>query len=156
MKLRSLTPDDYEPILSVVDSWWGRPIAGSLPRLFFDHFHSTSFVAATPTLPLAGFLVGFLSPSVPTDAYIHFVGVGPSLRGCGLGRTLYSAFFSLAACAGRTRVTAITSVVNSGSIAFHQAMGFSVSPPRIGYDGPGKDMVKFTRPLSGGEGGVTG
>jgi predicted GNAT superfamily acetyltransferase len=69
------------------------------------------------------------------------------MRGGGLGRTLYAAFFALAASAGRTQVTAITSVVNSGSIAFHRAMGFSVSPPRIGYGGPGKDMVKFTRGL---------
>ena len=50
MKLRTLAPDDYEPIVSVVDSWWGRPIAGSLPRLFFDHFHTTSFVASSESL----------------------------------------------------------------------------------------------------------
>jgi ribosomal protein S18 acetylase RimI-like enzyme len=147
MKLRSLTPADYEPIVAVLDSWWGRPIAGSLPRLFFDHFHSTSFVASSSSVPLAGFLVGFLSPSVLSDAYIHFVGVSPSVRGAGVGRMLYSAFFSLAGSSGRTRVSAITSVVNAGSIAFHRAMAFSVSDPYAGYDGPGKDMVKFTRPL---------
>jgi ribosomal protein S18 acetylase RimI-like enzyme len=148
MKLRPLTPDDYEPILSVVDEWWGRPIAASLPRLFFDHFHTTSFIASAENIPLAGFLVGFLSPSLPTDAYIHFVGVSPEARGAGTGRLLYDAFFALAQADGRTRVTAITSVVNAGSIAFHQAMGFSVSDPRIAYDGPGKDMVKFSRPLT--------
>jgi len=147
MKLRALTPDDYEPIVSVVDDWWGRPIAGSLPRLFFDHFFTSSFVASSPLLPLAGFLVGFLSPSVPSDAYIHFVGVAPDFRGAGVGRSLYSAFFDLAASGGRTRVCAITSVVNSGSIAFHRRMGFAVSDPQVAYDGPGKDMVKFTRSL---------
>lgn len=149
MKLRSLTPDDYEPILSVVDAWWGRPIAGSLPRLFFDHFHTTSFVASTDAVPLAGFLVGFLSPSVITDAYIHFVGVSPDARGEGVGRRLYEAFFDLAAADGRTRVTAITATVNERSIAFHRAMGFAVSEPIVAYDGPGKDMVKFSRALSG-------
>jgi ribosomal protein S18 acetylase RimI-like enzyme len=147
VKLRTLAPSDYSPIISIVDDWWGRPISSSLSRLFFDHFFATSFVASLPSEPLAGFLVGFLSPSVPTDAYIHFVGVSPSARGSGVGRSLYSAFFELASSAGRTRVSAITSVVNSGSIAFHKRMGFSVSEPFAGYDGPGKDMVKFTRPL---------
>ena len=147
MKLRTLNPADYSAIVSLVDTWWGRPIASSLPRLFFDHFYATSFVASLASEPLAGFLVGFLSPSEPADAYIHFVGVSPSARGCGVGRSLYSAFFSLASDAGRTRVCAITSVVNSGSIAFHRRMGFAVSDPILGYDGPGKDMVKFTRPL---------
>lgn len=147
MNLRTLAPSDYEPVVSVVDEWWGRPISGALPRLFFDHFYATSFVASSADLPLAGFLVGFFSPSVPADAYIHFVGVSPAARGTGLGRTLYEAFFALATADGRTHVSAITSVVNSGSIAFHRAMGFSVSAPRPDYDGPGKDMVKFTRPL---------
>jgi ribosomal protein S18 acetylase RimI-like enzyme len=147
MNLRTLAPSDYEPVVSVVDEWWGRPVSGALPRLFFDHFYATSFLATSPDSALAGFLVGFLSPSVPSDAYIHFVGVSPAVRGSGLGRTLYEAFFALAASDGRTRVSAITAVVNSGSIAFHRALGFSVSPPRPSYDGPGKDMVKFTRPL---------
>jgi ribosomal protein S18 acetylase RimI-like enzyme len=149
MKMRTLAPSDYSPILSVVDSWWGRPVSSSLPRLFFDHFYATSLVASLPDEPLAGFLIGFLSPSVPTDAYIHFVGVSPSARGTGIGRSLYAAFFSLADAQGRSQVSAITSVVNSGSIAFHRRLGFSVSDPIAGYDGPGKDMVKFTRPLRG-------
>jgi ribosomal protein S18 acetylase RimI-like enzyme len=147
MNLRTLTPSDYDPIVSVVDEWWGRPIAGSLPRLFFDHFFASSLVAATPSSPLAGFLVGVLSPSVPTGAYIHFVGVAPSARGAGVGRALYDSFFGLAVADGRTRVSCITSPANSGSIAFHQRMGFAVGGPYAGYDGPGKDMIKFTRSL---------
>lgn len=148
MKLRTLTPGDYEPIVSIVDTWWGRPIAGSLPRLFFDHFHATSFVASIDETPLAGFLVGFLSPSILDEAYIHFVGVSPQARGTGVGRFLYESFFALAQAEKRTRVTAITSVVNAGSIAFHRAMGFAVSAPKTAYNGPGTDMVKFTRPLA--------
>ncbi len=38
MELRTATPADYDRIIGVVDDWWGRPIAGSLPRLFLDHF----------------------------------------------------------------------------------------------------------------------
>jgi len=35
-------PADYDAIASRVDQWWGRPVLGSLPRLFFDLFHRTS------------------------------------------------------------------------------------------------------------------
>jgi hypothetical protein len=31
--------------VAIVNDWWGRPIAGSLPRLFLDHFNRTSLVA---------------------------------------------------------------------------------------------------------------
>ncbi|MEV0273161.1 GNAT family N-acetyltransferase [Hamadaea sp. NPDC050747] len=146
MEIRAARPEDYDPIIAVVDEWWGRPIAASLPRLFFDHFHRTSLVA-TADGTLAGFLVGILSPSSAEDAYIHFVGVAPTARGTGVGRVLYERFFDLARADGRTRVGAITAPVNAGSIAFHQRMGFAVRGPVVGYDGPGKDMMVFSRAL---------
>ncbi|MFC4910109.1 GNAT family N-acetyltransferase [Actinomadura gamaensis] len=129
-----------------MDDWWGRPIAAVLPRLFLDHFHRTSLVAEDGD-GLAGFVIGFLSPSEPDDAYIHFVGVAPRLRGGGLARSLYRRFFELAASEGRTRVKAITSPANRGSIAFHTALGFAVAGPVPDYDGPGVDRVVFERPL---------
>ncbi|WP_290862239.1 GNAT family N-acetyltransferase [Hamadaea sp.] len=147
MEIRPARPEDYDSVVAVVDDWWGRPIAGVLPRLFFDHFHRTSLIA-TMDGTLAGFLVGILSPSEPAEAYIHFVGVAPAARGTGLGRVLYERFFDLARADGRTRIGAITSPVNAGSIAFHQRMGFAVRGPVEAYDGPGKDMMVFSRPLS--------
>ena len=59
-------------------------------------------------------------------AYIHFVGVAPDTRGKGYGRTLYLHFFDRATALGCTEVHCITSPVNTGSIAFHQRMGFSI------------------------------
>jgi L-amino acid N-acyltransferase YncA len=44
-------------------------------------------------------------------------------------------------------VGAITAPVNLGSIAFHRSMGFTASGPVPAYDGPGKDMIVFDRPL---------
>jgi ribosomal protein S18 acetylase RimI-like enzyme len=145
--LSAAEPTDYDEIISVVDAWWGRPIAGSLPRLFLDHFHRTSLVARDPGGALAGFLIGLPSPSLAGRAYIHFVGVAPVVRGSGLGRLLYERFFTLAREAGCARVGAITAPVNTGSIAFHRSMGFTVTGPVAGYDGPGKDMIVFDRPL---------
>jgi ribosomal protein S18 acetylase RimI-like enzyme len=145
--LRTATPADYDRIAAVLDDWWGRPVRHLLPRLFLDHFHATSTVAEAGD-DLAGFLVGFLSPSRPDAAYIHFVGVHPAHRRGGLARVLYKRFFALAAADGRTVVRAVTSPVNARSIAFHTALGFTASDPLPGYDGPGDVKVRFERPLT--------
>jgi len=146
VRLRTARPEDYPALVAVVDDWWGRPVQGILPRLFLDHFHATSVVAERDA-GLAGFLVGFPSPSLADAAYIHFVGVHPDLRGGGLARRLYTWFFDLARDDGRSVVRAITSPQNHGSIAFHTAMGFTVTGPVPDYDGPGTDRVVFQRPL---------
>ena len=149
---RAACPDDYDAIIAVVDSWWGRPIGGALQRLFLEHFADTSLVAelsgSSDGPPrMVGFLIGFLSPRLEEEAYIHFVGVDPDERGTGLGRALYEEFFEAMRRHGRTVVHAVTSPVNLGSIAFHRAMGFEVSGPVDGYDGPGADRVVFVRRL---------
>jgi hypothetical protein len=65
---------DYQPIIRVADYCWGGcPVAVLLQRLFFVHFRSTSF-AVEENGTIQGFLVGFLSQTTPTQAYIHFVG----------------------------------------------------------------------------------
>jgi len=145
--VRAARPDDYDWIIAVVDDWWGRPIAGNLSRLFLDHFWSTSEVVEDDGR-LVAFLVGFVSPSQPHVAYIHFVGVHPAHRGGGTARELYHRFFQTAATAGSTEVHAVTGSVNTASIAFHRRMGFTASDPIDGYDGPGTSLVTFTRPVS--------
>jgi GNAT superfamily N-acetyltransferase len=63
-----------------------------LPKLFFAHFGNTSFIAELDGNPI-GFLIGFLSPVVAEEAYIHFVGVHPDHRKRGVARGLYEQFF---------------------------------------------------------------
>jgi ribosomal protein S18 acetylase RimI-like enzyme len=157
-RIRHLSPADYQVVISVIDHWWGgRPMAGMLPRLFFEHFTDTSF-AAERDGRLAGFLAGFISQSHSGEAYIHFVGVDPAQRGRGLGRLLYEAFFRAAQARGCTLVRAVTSPANHGSVAFHQRMGFQIEPGDAsadgipvssGYDGPGSDRVRFLKILPG-------
>jgi predicted GNAT superfamily acetyltransferase len=147
IEIRHAEPADHAPVVAVVDEWWGgRDMADMLPRLFFVHFRDTSFVAIREE-ELAGFLLGFLSQTDPEEAYVHFVGVNPSERGTGLGRELYERFFGVAREQGRTRVTCVTSPLNSGSLAFHRAMGFEASVSKADYDGPGKDRVVLTRAI---------
>jgi predicted GNAT superfamily acetyltransferase len=147
--VRNARPDDYDTIAAVVDAWWGRPILVVLPRLFLDHFHDTSLVAERDG-DLAGFLVGFLSPARPLEAYVHVVGVAPDLRRTGLARDLYTRFFALAAGRGRTVVSAVTSPVNTGSVAFHRRLGFTVAGPVPDHDGPGHALMTFRRSLGQG------
>ena len=147
LEIRRAHTADYARVIAVLDEWWGgRRMREMLPKLFFVHFSDTSFVAERDG-ELAGFLVGFLSQSEPDEAYVHFVGVNPNERGTGLGRELYERFFAVARAQGRRRVSCVTSPANTGSLAFHEALGFELGPPQAGYDGPGEDRVVLTRSL---------
>jgi GNAT superfamily N-acetyltransferase len=154
--LRHAEPTDYQPIISVIDDWWGgRQMAAMLPKLFFIHFRPTSFIAEHDG-NIVGFLAGFVSQTFPDEAYIHFVGVHPAWRAKGVGRALYERFFSAAAALGCRRVRCATSPVNTNSITFHRRMGFLLEesdtridgvPVAVGYDGQGGDRVLFCKHL---------
>ena len=151
-QIRTATPADYDAIAPVIDEWWGRPVLGSLPRLFLDLFHGSSLIidgTAGPdgTPGLDAFLIGILSPSQADRAYIHFVGVAPRARRSGSGRLLYEEFFRRARADGRRTVSAITAPANLRSADFHRALGFTVSGPVRDYNGPGREMLVFDRTL---------
>ncbi|MEU6003677.1 GNAT family N-acetyltransferase [Streptomyces sp. NPDC047197] len=166
LKARHLAEEDHPQVLSVLDGWWGglKGPAGALerslllPRLYFQHFTTTSFLVErdegqvdgdrTDGGQIAAFLVGFLSQTEPDAAYVHFVGVDPRLHGQGVGRTLYRAFFALARSHGRRYVHCITSPQNTASQSFHARLGFAASDVKPDYDGPGLDRVAFTLDLA--------
>lgn len=154
--IRQATPDDYPRVIEVVDHWWGgRHMADMLPKLFFVHFRTTSFVAERAG-ELLGFIVGFISQTFPDEAYIHFVGVHPDHRSRKLGRALYEHFFASVMQLGAHTVHCVTSPINQSSIAFHVGLGFHMLPGDWvidgvqvleGYDGKGEDRVLFSRRL---------
>ena len=147
--IRNAEPADYLRVTAVIDEWWGgRQMAAMLPKLFFVHFRDTSFVAEDEDGGLAGFLCGFRSQTFADEAYVHFVGVNPGIRGGGLGRELYERFF--AAVAPRTIVRAVTSPVNERSVAFHQAIGFEVERVDENYDGKDEPRVLLVKRLGAG------
>ena len=160
MSIRHAKSQDHAHIVCVVDEWWGgRPMSSMLPRLFFEHFQTTSFVVELEQRIIA-FLIGFVSQTDPTRAYIHFVGVDPSERTQGLGRALYEHFFDVVQSLGCVSVTCVTSPVNSGSVAFHRRMGFDFVPGdteqnnvsvHTDYDGSGESRVMFRRSLKGSQ-----
>jgi ribosomal protein S18 acetylase RimI-like enzyme len=138
--VRVARPEDYDRIVAVIDDWWARPVSASLPRLFLDHFWSSSRVAEDKQ-GLAGFLVAFISPSQPLLAYLHFIGVRPDQRRLGLARTLYEEFTDYARRHACRELHAITAPGNTGSIRFHRCLGFTVSQPVADYNGPNRGVT---------------
>jgi ribosomal protein S18 acetylase RimI-like enzyme len=145
--IRHAEAADHARISPHLDAWWGgRPMRAMLPRLFFEHFRDTSFVAEEEGEVL-GFLCGFLSQTYPDQAYVHFVGVRPDRRSGGLGRELYERFFAAARAAGRDVVRCVTAPVNEASIAFHRRLGFEIEAEVDDYDGAGAARVLLRKRL---------
>jgi GNAT superfamily N-acetyltransferase len=150
---------DHARIVAQVDEWWGgRRVHELLPRLWFQHFGGTSWIADDATGAPVAFLIGFVSPDDPTVAYIHMVGVSPNRRRTGLAARLYERFTADAQARGVTRIHAVTWPGNRTSVAFHRAVGFSPidgpgtqnlygTPAFADYDAPGDDRVAFVRHL---------
>ncbi len=159
LRFRRPTEADHPAVVAVVDEWWGgRKLHQLLPRLWFEHFSSTSWIVETEDGRLAGFLIGFVSPDRPAEAYVHMIATNPNLRRRGAGRALYERFFDDARARGARRVKATTWPGNRVSIGFHRAIGFAIddgpgttptygTPAHVDHDGPGEDRVVFVRDL---------
>ena len=146
MQTRNIVVEDYTKVMSVLNDWWGgRTMTHLLPRLFFEHFQPTSFVIESHE-ELVAFIIGFVSQTNPKEAYIHFVGVNPTYRKQGHANDLYQLFFSTVRQLGCNKVRCITTPVNKGSIAFHEAMGFTVQLVKE-YAGDGQDRIVFSKEI---------
>lgn len=156
MEFRNVRELDYIPVISIIDNWWGgRHMADMLPKLFFQHFQDTSFVAEQDG-QIIGFLIGLVSQTIPTEAYVHFIGVHPDCRKDGVAKSLYQMFFEKVREKGCNVVRCVTSPINKTSIAFHTRMGFQIEkgtgevdgvPVTMNYDGIGQDRVLFVKEL---------
>ncbi|MES1042395.1 MULTISPECIES: GNAT family N-acetyltransferase [Peribacillus] len=157
MEIRSVKGSDYYAISPLINEWWGgRQMSDRLPKLFFDHFTNTSFIAEKEG-KIVGFLIGILSQSQSGEAYIHFVGVHPEYRKNDIGRHLYNQFFNVVNENGCNVVRCVTSPVNKSSIAYHCKMGFEMEEGdkiidgvsvHSDYDGLNQDRVLFVKQLS--------
>jgi GNAT superfamily N-acetyltransferase len=159
LRFRRPIEADHPRLIAVIDEWWGgRTMHTLLPRLWLQHFTETSWMAEGADGRLRGFIVAFVSPDDPLTGYVHMVASDPNVRRAGIGRALYGRAWADLADRGAVRVKAVTWPGNRISIAFHEAIGFTVddgpgSQPIYGtpaypdYDGPGEDRVVFVRPL---------
>lgn len=155
MEIRSVSASDYHVIAPLVNDWWeGRQVIHMLPKLFFDHFSTTSFVAEEEG-EIIGFLIGFLSQANMEEAYIHFVGVDPDYRNFSVGTKLYNKFIEVVTRRGnRRRIKCVISPQNHESLSFHTKIGFEMIPGdqeingisiHSNYDGPGQDRIVFIK-----------
>lgn len=156
MEIRNVKGSDYYMISPLINEWWGgRQMSNMLPKLFFDHFKNTSFIAEIDG-SIVGFIIGFMSQSELDAAYIHFVGVHPAFREQKIGKRLYHEFFNVVKQRNRNVVHAVTSPVNKASIAYHTKLGFDIEKGDremdgvsvfSDYDGPSQDRVLFMKRL---------
>jgi GNAT superfamily N-acetyltransferase len=145
---RPLTADDFDSARAVADEWFGHPVGLTMHRLFFDQLGTTGVFAGTRDTPevMVGCLLGFRSQAEPDLAYIHFHVVDPAMRGRGVGRALYTRFGATMLALGCTRVRALAAPDRTGSVRFHEALGFR-GTLRPGFLGPGQDRIVFDREL---------
>ncbi|WP_328557671.1 MULTISPECIES: GNAT family N-acetyltransferase [unclassified Streptomyces] len=135
---------DFHQVLTDHSRYWGERDLRSLHLLaLVREFGSTCLVARAED-GIRGYVFGFVTPD--STGYVHLIATRDDTRGTGLGRRLYTAFAEAAERHGARRLKAITSIANTGSIAFHRSLGFDV---RIvdDYDGPGRAMAVFHRDL---------
>jgi ribosomal protein S18 acetylase RimI-like enzyme len=130
-----------------------------LPKLWFKDFAATSFVIRSAESQPIAFLVGYISQTDKTKAYVHFIGVDPEYRSDGLGKSLYEAFGRKALGLGANRIEAVTSPFNKTSLKFHESLGFmakenngdiALPTQAVGvkdFDGIGEDRVLLEKTL---------
>jgi RimJ/RimL family protein N-acetyltransferase len=159
-KISKLQESDFPHISKNLDSWWGgRNMAPMLPKLWFKDFSDTSFVIRGENLTPIAFLVGYISQTDKTKAYVHFIGVDPEYRSEGLGKSLYEAFETKVLDLGANHIEAVTSPANTASLRFHEAIGFMATDTsgslvlptdasgHKDFDGIGEDRVLLSKTI---------
>ncbi|MFG3240165.1 MULTISPECIES: GNAT family N-acetyltransferase [unclassified Streptomyces] len=139
------TAADFHQVLTDHPRYWGKRDLRSLHLLaLVQEFGPTCLVARAED-GIRGYVFGFVTPD--GTGYAHLIATRDDARGTGLGRRLHAAFAEAAVRQGARRLKAITSVENTGSIAFHRGLGFDVEIVDD-YNGPGRAMAVFHRDVS--------
>jgi GNAT superfamily N-acetyltransferase len=136
--------EQFQQLLEDHSRFWGdRDLRALHLTALVQEFPLTSLVAIGGD-GIRGYIFGFVTPD--RLAYVHLIATRDDARGTGLGRRLYGAFTEAARTQGAVHLKAITSIGNTGSIAFHRSLGFDVRVVED-YNGPGQPRVVFTRGL---------
>ncbi len=141
---RGISKSDYDYIVRVIDKWWKGPTSALAHPMFFYELGDSAMVVETEGR-LVGFLLGFITLSKQCG-YVHLVGIDPDYRRMHVGSHLYHAFEELCRDTGCQKMKAITTAGNSGSVRFHEALGWKVEKV-ADYAGPGRDRVVFSKIL---------
>ena len=155
MEITKCTKQDYDQVLTEFREFWDsdRTMPLHHPTLI-NEFGNSAFVIKDGNA-VAAYLWGFLSQTEPVG-YVQLLAVRQGYRKRGLARQLYDHFTAFALEHGCTRLKAITSPINTLSIAFHKSIGMMPTGSYIvdgvtvikDYSGPGKDRVVFSKDIS--------
>jgi ribosomal protein S18 acetylase RimI-like enzyme len=155
-KIRNVVEEDFVAISHIAEDC--SPMTterNSIYHIFTKFFKSTSLVLEdTDDKSIKGFLLGFISPDDPQNAYIHLLCLDKSLRGSGIGFSIVDHFISLVYAMGSKKISLICKPHNEIAIKFYKKMGFiSESTDKTvqldglnvyeDYDGPGEDKIVF-------------
>ena len=152
--ITSCTKTDYDEIVASLSDFWGHDRHRALHHpMFVNEFSDCAYVIRDQETVVA-YLFGFIAHA-KSVAYVHLVAVRPSHRHLGLARQLYDHFTIRAVSRSCKQLRAITNPENTGSIRFHQSLGFRLegAPNAAGvpivkdYAGPGIDRVVFRKSL---------
>ncbi len=146
MDTRKITKADFDRIVEVIDHWWGGPISTFAHPIFFYELGGMALVVEEGG-EMIGFLLGFIAHEPTRTGYVHLVGIHPDHRRKGVGRRLYAKFTEGAVAAGCTKLKAITTTGNEGSIRFHTSQGWAAHEIDD-YAGPGRKRIVFSKELA--------
>jgi GNAT superfamily N-acetyltransferase len=143
--IEPMTVTDLGDVLAEHARFWGeRDMRYLHLTALVQEFGETCLTVRRGAGQIDGYLIGFTMPR--RVGYIHAVAVRDTARLGGVAQTLYRAFAGAAVALGATMAKAITSVPNTGPVAFHRRLGFTARRVED-YDGRGKPMIVMTRPL---------
>jgi len=145
VRTRKIEKADFDRIVEVIDHWWGGPISTFAHPIFFYELGDMALVVEEDGT-MIGFLLGFVAHGRERTGYVHLVGIHPDHRRKGVGRQLYAKFTEAAVAAGCTRLKAITTTGNEGSLRFHVAQGWQAQEIDD-YAGPSRKRIVFTKEL---------
>jgi predicted GNAT superfamily acetyltransferase len=154
MKITNCTKQDFDQIINEFGQFWDhdRTLLLHHPTLIYE-FGNSAFIIKDRQKVLA-YLFGFISQTGPVG-YVQLLSVRQGYRKQGLARQLYDHFTIFALAHGCKQLKAITSPVNTLSIAFHKSIGMMPVGDNIvddvpvikDYSGPGKDRVIFMKDI---------
>ena len=144
LQITSAEVADFHQVLADHPRYWGDRDLRSLHLVALVHEFGSTCLVARAEDGIRGYIFGFVTPG--GTGYVHLIATRDDSRGTGLGRRLYTAFAEAAERDGARQLKAITSIQNTGSIAFHRSLGFDTEIVED-YNGPGRSVAVFHRAL---------
>lgn len=130
-------------VIQEMSAFWGERDMRSLHHpIWLRQFAEDAFMVREDD-QLVGYLLGVTRAPI---GYVHLVAARSDRRNLGMGRRLYDALKAHARERGASEVQAITTTGNTGSIAFHERLGFTARVVDH-YAGPGQSRMVFSSPL---------